>query len=121
MSLITSVLFSATRSALRNIKIRFLEKWAEELTALRGRKRTPSQVFEKVKKSINTANHYIKALVSFEASLLRLSVNRYHERFCVSLQKKYQACEISQLPPLQSYLEPLVAKILEEEQLKFRK
>ncbi|KAL6725386.1 hypothetical protein Aduo_007442 [Ancylostoma duodenale] len=82
----------ATRSALRNIKLGFLEKWADDLTVLRGRKRSSLQVFEKMKKNINIANHYIKAL------------------------KKYQAGEISQLPPLQSYLEPLVAKFLQEEQ-----
>ncbi|RCN46477.1 hypothetical protein ANCCAN_07470, partial [Ancylostoma caninum] len=82
----------ATRSALRSIKIGFLEKWAEDLSVLRNRKRTSLQVLQKMKKNINIANHYIKAL------------------------KKYQAGEISQLPPLQSYLEPLVAKFLEEDQ-----
>ncbi|EYC06709.1 hypothetical protein Y032_0074g847 [Ancylostoma ceylanicum] len=83
--------FHATRSALRYIKIRFLEKWAGDLSALRSIKRTSLQVFDKLKKSIYTAHHYIKAL------------------------KRYHAGEISQLPNLQSYLEPLVAKFLEEE------
>ncbi|EYC06706.1 hypothetical protein Y032_0074g846 [Ancylostoma ceylanicum] len=88
--------FHATKTALQYIKIGFLEKWAEDLSVLRSHRRTPLQVFDKLKKNIYLANLYIKAY------------------------KRYQTGEISQLPNLQSYLEPLVAKFLEEEQLQLQ-
>ncbi|EYC06718.1 hypothetical protein Y032_0074g853 [Ancylostoma ceylanicum] len=82
-----------SKFVLKELKVSFHQKWAEDFSTRGPYKRTPQQVYDRLRKICASVKEYIKAL------------------------KRYKSGEIdeSQLPPLKPYLYPLVRKISEHE------
>ncbi|RCN46482.1 hypothetical protein ANCCAN_07475 [Ancylostoma caninum] len=83
-----------SKFALKKIKDGFHQKWAEEFSTRGPYKRTPVQVYDRLRKMAVKVRDYIREL------------------------KRYKAGEIdvSELPPMKHYLHRLVPKICEHEQ-----